>query len=245
MKQKPLWVIIYSLFLITTNLVLVENIFACQCPPQAICQVYSRSKAVFVGKVVKIEDDESEASPHVRVTFSVEKAFKGKLEKIENARFLNTTCQTQFKAGERYFVYEEDPADGCNPSEPLAQAKAHLEYAESLSESSPIFNISGLFNELSLFDAERMKVTIENGEKRYKPDISEYGTFYFTTKEKGTYKIKILFNYPLQLSLSRSGIILPDKARYSITSSQTFLEYDAEFEPNGCDSREFYVFPQN
>ncbi len=249
MKQKPLWVIIYSLFLITINLVLVENVFACQCPPQAVCQAYSRSKAVFVGKVLKIEDDPEPGS--ICVTFEVEKAFKGRLEKVETARFRNTTCATQFEAGKRYFVYEEDPAYGCNPSEPLAQAKTDLEYAESLSEKDPVFNISGFFDSFLFLGgateyARKMQVTIENGEKKYKPDIIyDSGTFDFTTKEKGAYKIKILFNYPIQLSLSTSGMIFPSKAKYLTTPTQTSLEYDTEFEPNGCDSRYFYVFPQN
>ena len=38
-------------------------------------------------------------------------------------------------------------------------------------------------------------------------------------------------------------MIFPDKAKYSATATQTSLEYDAEFEPNGCDARYFYVLP--
>lgn len=246
MKSKLLPVVISALVLLSVDLITVKNVLACQCPPLPICKAYSHSKAVFVGKVVRNEEEKDSA--FIRVTFAVEKAFKGKLEKIETARFLNTDCQTQFKAGEKYFVYELEPGYGCNPSEPLSQAVSHLKYAESLSDSDPVFNISGLFHSITFLDggseyAKNVQVSIEKGETKYKPDVNEYGSFKLTTKEKGTYKIKILFNNPIQLSLVMAEIVLPDKAKYWTTATQTSLEYDAEFEPNGCDSRYFYVFP--
>jgi hypothetical protein len=245
MKYKHFSKIFSALLLMNINLIAVESVFACVCPLLPLCEAYSHSKAVFVGKVLKNQEEDP---GFIRVSFAIEKAFKGKLEKVETARFRNVTCQTQFKTGEKYFVYELEPGYGCNPSEPLSQAVADLKYAESLSDSDPVFNIQGFFDTVTFLDGtskytKDMQVTIEKGETKYKPDVNEYGTFDFTTKEKGTYKIKILFNYSIHLSVNMGGELLPHKAKYLRTATQTSLEYDAEFEPNGCDSRYFYVFP--
>jgi hypothetical protein len=233
---------------LSLNLAAVKNSFACVCPPVAMCTVYSHSKAVFTGKVLKVVRKSEDNAPNLYVTFEVEKAYKGKLEKVTTSQFLDVTCQAEFKEGEKYFVYELERGYGCNPSKPLWQAEFDLKYAESLSESEPVFNIWVFFDSVTYYGettdyAKNMQVSIANGEKKYMPTTKENGSFQFTTKEKGTYKISILFNYPIQFSLIKGDMVFPDKAKYLTTATQTSLEYEAQFEPNGCDARYFYVFP--
>ena len=173
-KYKLLSAIISALVLLSVNLISVVNASVCVCPPLPICKTYSHSKAVFVGKVVKVVKSLENNIPYLDITFAVKKAYKGKLEKTETARFLDATCQTQFKEGEKYFVYEFKPAGICNPSAPLSQAKFDREYAESLSESEPVFNILVTFDSLIYLGgrtdyARNMQVSIANGEKNIRP----------------------------------------------------------------------------
>lgn len=225
------------------NLISVSTVLACECNRPAICQAYSRAKSVFIGKVEKIESNKNEPLSPIKVTFSVEKTFKGQTEKIETAKFGYGDCETSFKVGEAYFVYKEEPVRPCNRTDLLSVSGSDLEYAKNLSENNPIFSITGVFWELSKDEAKNIQVTVEKGQTKYKPDINDYGTFEFKATDKGVYRINIVIPFEAQISLSqfKDSKILPDNSKFSSNSSQTTLEYEVEFKPNECDFKLFYI----
>ena len=249
MKHRYFSIFVSLVFFICINLLSVGEVFACYCEPPAVCQAYSRAKAVFIGTAEKIEINKYELRSPVKVTFSVERTFKGKTEKIETAEFGHSDCATmyKFKLGEKYFVYKEEPFHLCNLTRPLSTSRFNLEYAESLSEANPIFSIMGAFSGLAKDDAKNIQVTIEKGQTKYKPDINDYGSFKFKATETGVYLIKIMLPFEAQINPTPNmvGNILPDTAKISSTPLQTTLEYDAEFKPNECDVKFFDVFRVN
>jgi hypothetical protein len=240
MKNKFFLVFAFTLIFIGIYSIGASKAVACECPQRVICQAYSRAKAVFIGTVQKIEY----INYSQKITFSVEKTFKGKTGKIETANFFEGDCGNSFKIGEKYFVYKEAQAEPCNRTFLLSASRYDLEYAESLSENNPVFNINGILENLSEVEAKSAKITIEKGQKTFEPDFDEYGNFSFKASENGIYRIKIVLPFRAQISLSRfkENTILPKNAKLSLTAQQTVLEYDVEFKPNECDFRWFLVY---
>ena len=229
------------LVLIAFNFVSVGAVLACVCDIPAICEAYSRAGAVFIGKVEKMELDKKGSVPTMIVTFSVEKSFKGKTGKTETAKFFDGGCRDKFIVGEKYFVYKDETESLCNRTALLSILPYDLKYAQSLSESNPIFSIKGIL-ELPEEDVKNARVTIEKGQIKYPVDVDKYGNFSFIATEKGFYRVKIVLNFEAQISKSKVDFILPQKAKFSATPSETSLEYEAEFKPNECDFKLFYIF---
>lgn len=247
MKNKYLSTIVSALILLSINFLSVNKVLACQCGPELICQAFSRAESVFIGKVEKIEAYKDEiAYPKIKVSFSVEKSYKGKNEKIEFADFYRNDCGNEFTVGEKYFVYKYKSARACNRTERLSVMSRDFDFAESLSESSPVFFIKGRLNDLSEEEIKNTRVTIEKGQAKYDSNFDKYGNFNFTATEKGRYRVKITIPFDSQMSIVQDvEPFLPENMKVSKADGQTVLEYEAEFKPNECDAYEFYVYKRN
>ena len=129
--------LLLSLFLFGLMASTPDQAFACSCiPPRPPLESMADSDAVFVGKVVRIEEEGgamiSSADP-VKVVFEVSKVWKGE----ENAAISLATardsasCGYDFMAGEEYLVYANSSETGlttglCNRTMQLAMADEDL-----------------------------------------------------------------------------------------------------------------------
>jgi hypothetical protein len=150
------------------------SLLACQCYFQTVCQAYTQSKSVFVGKLEKIEDDTAGIlEPDLVAYFSVEKTFKGTTEKLEKVKFDICDGEPQLKVGERYFVYKEDADvnNYCNTPRVLQKDDYNLKFAEGLSRSAPTYTVSGSIDGMSEEEAKLTEIWIEDGPNKYKVPV--------------------------------------------------------------------------
>ena len=108
MRRIHLWSsgVLPAVFLVTF-LLLVRDSAACDCkPPPAPKEALEKSAAVFVAKVVKIEDDPVSARGR-KVHVEVEKWWKGgdTATLIVSTAKSGATCGYGFREGGRYLVY--------------------------------------------------------------------------------------------------------------------------------------------
>ena len=107
--NKIIFSIIFSTFLIALT---VSDIFACSCFPQEeipierqVRDAYQKSSAVFVGKVIKV----NEKSDVVLVRFRVEKIWNNKFQgeiTVSTAKD-SAACGYKFEIGKKYLVYSD------------------------------------------------------------------------------------------------------------------------------------------
>ena len=219
-------------------LAVVGNVFACSCPYLTICQTYSISDAVLVGKVEKIEQAKDRDFPVQNVTFTVDKIYKGNPEKTAVVQFSSGECGNTFEIGETYFVYQ-DKWRPCNNTKPLKYASEDVKYAGSLSAESPVFFIKGRIesSERERLPADELKntrITIEKGEAKFNVEIDKFGKFDFKTTAKGIYLIKIILPFKAEVSPDTFMGIVYNPDEITTTETQTIIEYSVEFAPNSC-----------
>lgn len=214
---------------------------ACQCEPIPICEAYSKAKKVFTGKLNKVIEDKTAPYYTVQAHFSVNKTFKGKTDKIEIVTFELGDCQwIDFKDGEEYFVYAEDLNINtyCNRTVILSNAKPDLEYANTISESSPIFSITGQiypYEQLSINDLKKIKLFIKSKGGRKEVKIDKNGFFNFVARKKQTYEVNLLLPFKADISFMQDKEPPPNKVSKSTLSTK--VQYDLQFKPNDCDFR--------
>lgn len=216
--------------------VLANQVFACGCEVPTICQAYTRAGAVFTGILSKIEKDENSSIETVFAHFTVEKTFKGRTGKIEVVKFIIGSCEKTFKIGEKYFVYKESDSSVnrvCNLTDTLDRSISDLEYASSLSETTPIFTISGRIDGLSRDEIGKAKLIIKSQNNRRQIPLDNDGFFDFAAKEDTTYQVKILLPFEATIFIESLG------EGEKLTG--TIVEYSLPFRPNECDYRKISV----
>lgn len=218
-----------------------SKILACQCEPIPICEAYSKAKKVFTGKLEKVTEDKTAPYYTVQAHFSVNKTFKGKTDKIEIVTFELGDCQwIDFKDGEEYFVYAEDSNINtyCNRTIILSKAMPDLEYANTISESSPIFSITGQiypYEQMSVSDLKKTKLFIKSKDSKKEVKIDENGFFNFVARKKETYKV--ILSLPFKADVTFMQYDDPPPNKISNSTLQTKVQYDLQFKPNDCDFR--------
>ncbi len=223
------------------------RVFACVCDFKMICEEYSLAKAVFTGKLVRVEESPQKPSANATAYFEVEKTFKGSPGKVEQMDFLiGGSCERKLTVGEIYFVYQsgEKYLNPCNRTDLLSALTDDLKYAEGLSAANPVFTIGGKINDLSKDELKNAEVWLETGQRKISLPLSEYGNFKFEAKEKSSYRVKMVLPFDAGIvMLSMSGKIgFSEGYHYEVTHSEkkTIIEYRLEFEPNSCNYRQVY-----
>jgi hypothetical protein len=213
------------------------------CGPPPACVSYSRADAVFIGKLVKIEEDTK--GYLLLAHFEVERTFKGAVSNVEIVRFRPMyEGGLTFKVGEKYFVYRDykNGSTGlnsfCNGTVRFYDESQDFIYAKSLSETKPSFTISGSIQLLNESVKKGTKVFIENGKNNYKPLIDKYGRFRIRTTKKGTYNVKIILPFKTVGVSLLSEPFMYDDFKVIHSENQTDILYQAEFQPNSCHDRE-------
>jgi hypothetical protein len=114
--------------------------YACSCvPPRSPSEEFTKSDAVFSGKVVRIyettrkEPEIGERVSQHAVIFSVDRTWKGVNEThvVVYTGFSEAACGYPFEAGKEYLVYAYDDTDWvtgiCSLTKPLSLAKPDIE----------------------------------------------------------------------------------------------------------------------
>lgn len=222
-----------------TFMLLAINVagLACECKNPSVCESYTRAVAVFTGKLVSIEKDNSTFIPTAQARFQVVEAYKGVLSKFESVRVRLSDCfDTHLTIGEEYFVYEDaDESRGrvCNRTVEIGQAEGDLEFARSLSTDNPVFLITGVVVGIPKSDFSRTTVALVNDKyaKTQRPDSD--GFFEFHVNKPGRWTVRI--HLPYNATTFVKGIDGENKYE------SRRVEYAVGFLPNGCNRKEIEV----
>ncbi len=104
---------IYSFFLLLTIIAFSQQIFACTCEIEPIRKAFRKSKAVFIGKAISIDDkslDKNNFYPF-EVTFKVKKSWKGAKEDKITVKaaypnsFENQCISFKIEKGNEYMIF--------------------------------------------------------------------------------------------------------------------------------------------
>lgn len=219
------------------------KVSACSCSVPLICEAYASAKAVFVGKLERLEENPQKFKENKIAYFRVEKTYKGKTEEIEQVSFTVGSCERKFTVGEKYFVYKTELpiTNTCGRTELFSAMPSDVEYAEGLSEKNPIYTIFGRVDDINGNGLKAVEIWITKGQDKIKITTDNYGNFEYTATESGTYNIKIVLPFAAQIVRNLDGFYLPEGNEFKITrkENQTTVEYDTEFEPNSCLYRNF------
>ena len=246
MKYKK---ITFVLTVLSIVLFPFNKILACDCGAIPVCEAYSKAEKIFTGKLEKVVEDKTASIYTIQAHFSVNKTFKGKTDKIEIVTFRLGDCQwIDFNNGEEYFVYAEDSNVNsyCNRTALLSNAKPDVDYAAAISESSPIFSITGQiypFEQFSKNDREKLSLFVKSKKASNKVEIDKNGFFSFAVKANQTFEVNLLLPFEADISFVQNRE--PPPFRLSNSGSQTKLQYDLQFKPNDCDFRVISVLKKN
>jgi hypothetical protein len=229
-----------SLILLICIISFPETAKACSGGFVPACVAYDYANAVFIGKLIKIEENEELSSK--RAHFEVKKVFKGMVGQEEIVEFQISDCAPIFNVGEIYFVYKNH-VKGQVQNQPFFDRTARFSnksadfiYASGLSKEKSIFTISGRVEFLSESEQKKVKVLIENGENSYESSIDKYGQFNQKVMKKGIYNVKIMLPFKTDV------LVMTGNSGYDVETikdkNQTIVSYQVEPQNNSCDWRE-------
>ncbi len=126
------------------GLVTARPAAACTCRSLSQCQEVLSSSAIFVGRVVSIDDGRGAMYPR-RATLRVTERFVGAAESdvIINTGMGGGDCGYPFVVGMSYVVYASSTRDGllvtsiCTKTQPASSAGGDLKYLRALTQSPP------------------------------------------------------------------------------------------------------------
>ena len=212
---------------------------ACNCEIPTICQAFSIAKAVFTGKLLKLERNKTSDVETLIASFEVGRSFKGKPDRVENVKIVIGSCDRKFTVGEEYFVYKQPPGQEyltCDPTRLLSNAQADIKYASSLSDAHPIFTISGLITGVSGPDLEKIRITIDDGTKSSNLSFRRgagFGSYSFAAKKDASYTVTVTLPVTSASRLSELGLF------HYFEGNQ--IKYTTKFKPNQCDHRDIEI----
>ena len=219
---------------------------ACQCRErQPPCSQYAEADAVFVGAVTGItfvdenlSASASEFSPYAKITFNVERAFRGVGGTRAELMKWGTSCDFGFEEGKTYLVYAyRNPEKGtlstsyCSRTAEVSEAAADLAYLGSLASAAPETLITGL-----LADGGRrlkgVRVTAESGGRLYRSASDKQGWFKVAVPKAGRYKVRIFL--PLNVAVAGTGDLL-DKVGGTLRTRRHYVVfYDVVARGGAC-----------
>ncbi|HEU4796064.1 MAG TPA: hypothetical protein VFT02_10570 [Pyrinomonadaceae bacterium] len=168
---------------------------ACTCGGAKPCELYAYASVVFVGRVIKTEDDVA------RLT--VEEAFLGVEGPEIEVRGQGTNCDYNFKDGERYLVYAERNSGVvrtsiCSGTALVSESKEALDYLRREKQSSGS-TVSGDINRVldpgtatippKLKPIANAEIILDDGKRRFQSRSDAAGNFVLQGVPRGRYRI--------------------------------------------------------
>lgn len=217
-----------------------SEVLACMCGKAATCERFNWADAIFVGKAVRVEKDESGTFKKEFTIFEIRDVFTGK--KTETIRIQNRSgfsCDTSFELGETYLVFAAgNDSDGfgtgfCSGNLPIEYAADEITELRKLSGAKGDGKLRGLVqketskNRDDRFPLSDVQIEISelNSGRKLEVRSNEIGRFELSAPP-GKYKIK------------------PIGPRGYIMSGMFDDEETKQIRPGGC-TESYFVFSNN
>ncbi|MCP9496011.1 MAG: carboxypeptidase-like regulatory domain-containing protein [Pyrinomonadaceae bacterium MAG19_C2-C3] len=223
---------------------------ACSCteygePP---CAAYWRADAVFVGRVYDItplETGEKEL-PMQLLHFTVEQSFRGvDVTNIKVATLHGTSCDTEIKRGQRWFVYgyrnettgrfHIQPCTRTTRLDDADDGSEDFAYARGAARGATTQSLSGKILKGDYEPLKAIKVTVEGEGKMYEATTNDEGGFTVNLERAGAYTVRAVVPFSAMVVSYREGF------REQATEEQTVVEYNVSIEAGRCDYREIHA----
>jgi protocatechuate 3,4-dioxygenase beta subunit len=195
---------------------------ACTCGgAPTVCGAYAEADAVFIGSVQRIELPPAQKNPQGReyvagqiAYVQVEKAFKG----VRNAQVVfrswGTSCDAEFKQGERWLFYARYNKENrswsigaCGRSTRIEGAAEDLLYLQGLPASAQKTHISGRLEHYTDENIIGARVRIIGEKKTYETYTDKNGVYEINGLPPGKYTVEpdIPFGLKVRFSIQYDG----------------------------------------
>lgn len=207
----------------------------CQCTSTTMCQSYTLSDSVFIGKFVRYGNPDEIPSRRTGI-FKVSRTFKGETSDREEVMFAVRCNGTKFEAGREYLVYKypepyrELICDHTNLTENSASA---IEYAQRLREGPFEFAIEGRVEVPKGERFEGVRVAVGSEKSSEEVSLDESGHFRLVVNEPGEYRVTVSFLEDRTITVHELGF------QRNVMSAE--FEYTVTVRESGCDFRELVV----
>lgn len=218
---------------------------ACEClqsPPA--CAAYRAADAVFAGLVTSVSPENNDYKTIAKngkrkVTFTLINAYRGVSGKEIEIQSTISSCEYQFRKGEKYFVYASlDTSDnslgtsGCSRTTRLSSATEDLAFINSLSGGRAGRLISGIVSESTYTPVKNVKVLATGNGKQYQAETDDKGRFNIFVGKSGKYVVRVVLP-------RNSGVVglkhqLDQISRMSMNDDQVTVEYDVHVGVGKC-----------
>jgi hypothetical protein len=208
----------------------------CDCFDMPIpCVAYQRAKVIFVGTTKEIQENDSLWH---KVSFSIERTFKGQVEKTITISYV-ANCNYKFEVGKQYLIYADElgPRLGLGPCSialKIEDTNKHIEYLTALKEGKESFLVQGMLVD-PLKDFSQSKVIVSNGEKQFESKLEKQGWYSVIVDKAATYSVKLLIPFEINLADRKRRDI-----KVTTTPNLTTVEYSVTDGENQCDYRELW-----
>lgn len=212
--------------------------WTCQCVNPTLCQAYTISDSVFVGKIVRSTHEHTPPG-YTRTEFEVVEGLKGNLQKYEEIVIPTGCGSPNLNTGETYVVYKYKPeleSRLCVRIQRLLYAKQDLEYARSI-RSKPSSSIQGRIDVPEASILKKFTLVVANDRLTKTLSIDDNGFFSLGGLEPGKYLVKVQLPF-------RADILTDNLGNQHIGESQTY-EYIVQLEERACDFREIQIRKSN
>jgi hypothetical protein len=223
------------------------DVYGCSCRErQPPCSQYATADVVFSGLVKKITPDE--AKVRLKMSFNVEKAFKGVSGTVIELTDSRTSCSAEFDEGKKYLVYAYRSKDGnelythyCTRTTELSKAHDDLVYLNGLSQTPRPTEIVGRLthNDKKL---RRISVVASGNNATYRTVSDENGWFRVKVPA-GKYRVRMLL--PLYTSISGTSDELAPITGHKVTKRGIVVDYDLSVERGECSFVDLPLFIEN
>lgn len=177
---------------------------ACTCGSSpTVCEAYAAAAAVFVGSVLSVQDEvtkEADGREFVSgqvARVQVEKVFKGIRETVAVFRSGRSSCDAEYKEGERWLFYayydKKSRSWGvraCDRSAGVEAAADDLLYLQGLPASAQKTRVAGTLTSPEDRPLSGVKVRLSNGRKSYEVYTDRNGIYEVYGLPPGKYVVK-------------------------------------------------------
>ncbi len=172
--------------------------------------------------------------------FSVSRISKGNIPQEIKVRIPVGDCGFLIKPQETYFIYAKKndvenilEIDRCGRSNQIANAKADVEYIDSLNSQISFQSIVGEIKGLEKEELERISISVKNAGKTLNYQLDKNGYFKIKTKKEGSFNIIIKFPIAVEIIQLANNSTINEET----VNSRTIVSYNVVLSSKKCDYR--------
>lgn len=236
LKSYNILLTVFALFIFGS----ASEVLACMCGKAATCERFNWADAIFVGKAVRVDKDESGTLRKEFTIFEVREVFSGmKTDTIRIQNRRGFSCDVSFEVGETYLVFAAgNDSEGfgtgfCSGNLPIAYAGDEIAELRKLSGSKGDGKLRGLVQKETSKSRDdrfplgdvRLEISEVNSGRKFEARSEEDGRFELSAPP-GKYNIR------------------PIAPRGFIMSGMFDEEELKQIRPGGC-TESYFVFSNN